>query len=1665
MTRTTSPLSHALTILLLACAASFATPRWAAPAQLQLENGSGTFSSADIADVNQDGIADLVIFNMDQGTLMLYPGTGADKAIPRRGVVIDSFIASLNPLKIADLDGDGLPDIVGYDQGMGNIYMWRQVPGGWERHTLNPVPIPATLGDFAVFSPDGGSQKQLAVAYRSFQYLYTLVMSPLPAAPYSNWSMTLLDSNNRRPNLTFIKAGTFYPSQAYQGSTLIYPKPVQIAIGAIGDATRLFYQELGQDTWKYAFPSHNIRGHCDMADMDLDSRQEILCLNNKDITGLMFINYDSINPGWSSIVYPQGHENIIPGNGSVWNMGLNSQGLPLLVLSQSGSGSLKNLVSLADPVKNADWNIASVGVNLVPVAHGDLQGKGSNDIVYKTLDNNSLGLPPNRLVVQWQTLPQTIGFGNMYRKIITNPAQGFTQEPAVLDVNADGKSELMIPADFTIGLFAWDSTNLVYDKMFNMEGSIVARSMRGTMGTDVVTSSHIGVFMYFNSLDSADDYGNPGVYCQDGGITYPNPIGAQLGVGIWNTVVHGAVTYDPNAGVLYECESPSPEIWNAYYWQHQMTGVPTQGNLVIADIDNDKTDEMMITTSTGYSWYWWSGTTWANGTANLGKNMAQLKFVDLDDNGTMDLVGVTKDDSLIVWLNVWNGLSRADGTAINHNTKISVEDMDGDGRLDIVGNSNGLSVWLNDGTTNVSTWSKTVIDPDYVDIGYIKVGDFNGDGRADIIAGKDGFNFLYMNRPNVYAPHFTSQGYQASVTENASVGTPVLTVAAIDSDAVPENRKLTYAILSGNDHNTFIIDALTGAISIHNGLNREAQASYHLQLQVSDNGLGINNVATSSVDITVSDVNDMPPVFQKNLDTLWLLENLATGTVVGTALASDGDIGDNALSRYDAIDGDGTDVFLVDPSSGNITLAKPLDRETKAQYTLRIKATNITSPYFADTMDYLIRILDVNDNAPVLRSNASAHWAVKEDLAGVVLGRLDTMASDADSGANATLRFQLLDPSAPFAIDSVTGRITSKATTDYETQSHWTIPVRVHDLGTPQLATTGSIYVDLLDSNEYAPHYTQDSLQVSISEKTGTETSFAQVTAHDSDATAQLSYRILSGSQGLFTIDAATGALSVSAPLPQNARPQALFAMPVEASDGLRKDTVLVQVSILDVNDSTPRFTDTTMSLSVLENTAAGTVLDTVTAVDGDGAGAGVLTWSIEDGNIDNTFAIDPSTGVLSIARAPDYEALASYRLIIQAQDNGTPTRRASKSLTVRIQDLNDVTPTFAKLADTTSIPENEAGLHSLGVFPATDIEAGMNGTVRYHIITGNESGRFTVDSLTGEVLARGPFDYESVATYALTLEAKDRGTPARSSTMSLDIRVLNRNDAPTSNAASLSLSLTKDSALVLAGLDTLFHDQDGDTLAYSLVLADTSALRVEVLPTRMLVLTALQGPATLTGSLVADDGHGGTVWLPLRLTVSSATASPSTPPLVLRTPSAVQLGSVGSVARIGNPQTFFADAQGGTLQFSWSLAHGEVAQASLDSLTGMLNLRSTGTAGTDTLTLVATDSQGDTSSLHVTVLGYNSTPVSGPAASVRSLGITAIERNHLLGFAEGMAGTLVQVDFIRVDGSIAATRLLPVGRDGTFACELPRERTSLVRVSDQGKSVVRFLGAMAGLE
>ncbi|XP_065710360.1 cadherin EGF LAG seven-pass G-type receptor 2 isoform X2 [Patagioenas fasciata] len=634
--------------------------------------------------------------------------------------------------------------------------------------------------------------------------------------------------------------------------------------------------------------------------------------------------------------------------------------------------------------------------------------------------------------------------------------------------------------------------------------------------------------------------------------------------------------------------------------------------------------------------------------------------------------------------------------------------------------------------------------------------------------------------PNT-APQFQPSSYQASVGENRPAGTPVTRVTAVDPDE-GEAGRLRYtmaALFDSRSDALFTIDPVTGAVTTAAPLDRESKSTHVFRVTALDHGTPRRS-AMATLTVTVSDANDHDPTFEQPEYRESVRENLEVGYEVLTVRATDGDAGPNANVLYRLLNAGGAnEVFEIDPRSGVIRTRGPVDREEVEAFELLVEATDQgqePGPRSA-TATVRIAVEDDNDNAPQF-SEKRYVAQVPEDVA-PNSAVLRVTATDRDKGSNALVHYSIVSGNTRghFYIDAQTGALDVVSPLDYEVSKEFTLRIRAQDGGRPPLSNiSGLVTVQVLDVNDNAPIFVSTPFQATVLENVPVGYSVIHIQAIDADSgdNSRLVYTLLETGAGFpFTINNSTGWIVVASELDREAVD--FYSFEVEAQDQGNPpmaSSASVSVTILDVNDNSPEFTQREYGARLNEDAAVGTSVLTVSAVDRDANS--VITYQISSGNTRNRFSITSQSGggLISLALPLDYKLERQYLLTIAASDG---TRQDTAQVVVNVTDANTHRPVFQSSHYTVNVNEDRPVGTTVVVISATDEDTGENARITY--LMEDSIPQFRIAAETGAVTTQMELDYEDQVSYTLAITARDNGIPQKSDTTYLEILVSDVND------------------------------------------------------------------------------------------------------------------------------------------------------------------------------------------------------------------------------------------------------------------------------------------------
>lgn len=700
-----------------------------------------------------------------------------------------------------------------------------------------------------------------------------------------------------------------------------------------------------------------------------------------------------------------------------------------------------------------------------------------------------------------------------------------------------------------------------------------------------------------------------------------------------------------------------------------------------------------------------------------------------DVDGNANVVDENAAAGTVVGITV----SASDADATNNTVTYSLVD-DAGGRFAI--DSNG-----------VITTTGVVIDRESAASLNITVRATSADGST-----ADSTHAIAVNDQNEFAvtAPVDVNGNVNAVDENAVAGTVVgITVNASDADAT--NNTVTYSLVD-DAGGRFTIDAAGVVTTTGVAIDREAESNLNITVRATS---ADGSTADTSFNIGINDVNEFAvtaPV-DVNADANVVNENAAAGTVVGiTVLSSDADATNNGVT-YSLVDNAGG-LLAIDAVTGVVTTTGVIDREAAANLNIVVRATS-TDGSTADTA-FTIGVNDVNEfavTAPI-DVDAAVNAVDENAVAGTVVG-ITALATDADATNNGVTYSLADDAGGLFAIDAVTGVITTTAPLDREAVANLNIVVRATSADGSTADTAFNIGIN--DVNEFAVTAPLDvNGNANVVDENAAAGTVVGITALASDADATnngVTYSLVDNAGGRLAIDAVTGVVTTTAVAIDRETTASLdIIVRATSADGSTADTAFT-IGVNDVNEfavTAPVDVDGAANV-VDENVAAGTIVGiTALASDADTTNNSV-TYSLLD-NAGGKFAIDATTGVVTTTGvAIDHEIDSSLNIIVRATSEDGSV--ADSSFEIGVNDLNEfsvITPVDADAA-ANAVDENAAVGTVVGI---TALASDADGEMITYSLLDDAGGLLTIDAITGVVTTTSALDREAIANLNITVRA-----------------------------------------------------------------------------------------------------------------------------------------------------------------------------------------------------------------------------------------------------------------------------------------------------------------------
>ncbi len=577
--------------------------------------------------------------------------------------------------------------------------------------------------------------------------------------------------------------------------------------------------------------------------------------------------------------------------------------------------------------------------------------------------------------------------------------------------------------------------------------------------------------------------------------------------------------------------------------------------------------------------------------------------------------------------------------------------------------------------------------------------------------------------------------------------------------------------------------------------------------------------------------------------------------------------------------------------------------------------------------------------APPVFGAASYAFSVAEDSeAGTQVG---TALATVTTGQPVTHALTAGNTDDAWTIDATTGELKLVGTLDYETTPSYTLTVTA-DAGEGGTATaTVAITVTNVDE---PPVFGAASYAFSVAEDVATATTLGTVTATDPEG-GQVIYDITAGNPGgVFVVDSLAGRIVVGARLDYETTSS--YTLTVRAQDPQRHAaTATVTITVTDVADAPAAPTGLAATPAATSLALAWDAVPDARRYRVDYRTSGAETWT--------TAARDVRTTTYTLA-----DLICGTATEVQVRAFGAvgnaPAAWSAPSTTLATATRACPPPAFGETAYAFSVAENSATGTAVGTVSATTTGAGP---VTYALTAGTDAGALALDASTGALTVTGALDYETTASYPLTVTASD---PAGgTSTAAVTVTVTDVDEPPAFGAADYAFSVAEDAAVGAAVGTVAATDPEDGAVTYAITAGnEAGAFAIDAGSGALTVAAALDYETAddYTLTVTASDAQGHTATADIAITVTDV----AYPPGFAATSHAWSVAEDAAVgAALGTVSA--TDPEGGAVSYAIT-AGNDAGHVAIDASSGALTVAAAldyETAPSYSLTVQASSSGG----------------------------------------------------------------------------------------------------------
>ena len=497
-----------------------------------------------------------------------------------------------------------------------------------------------------------------------------------------------------------------------------------------------------------------------------------------------------------------------------------------------------------------------------------------------------------------------------------------------------------------------------------------------------------------------------------------------------------------------------------------------------------------------------------------------------------------------------------------------------------------------------------------------------------------------------------------------------------------------------------------------------------------------------------------PPRFALNKFTFNIDENNNPNNALGVCKAISLDTITYSIER-----GNDLKIFEIDAKTGSIRSTSSLDAEKQVQYTIYIRATDLSERFAEASVE--VNVQNVNDNKPFFKAAVkNVIEAVISRTLAVGLPIVDVQGVDDDVGDTLLYKINSAPARAYFHIDinGVIRSLTLLKSLSLDTNINEFEVLAIDSQGSTSNAQVRIVLVNYRSGGTIVRNVGEMH-----------QPSYGEIIKDLGNQYPRASFKIVSPVFNPFVIDENTGHIGLKEILDYEKTKQYTIIVE-ERNTQIEYEYVNynVRIQVVDFNDNAPKFNMSSFLGKVNKNAQPGTTVIKLTANDEDSGDAGIFAFEITSENV--PFSIDPVSS--EIKTTSFYLTENWYNITVIASDKGQPSL-SSSPVSIFIM-TGENPPEFKKNLYQFTVNENSNAGYVLGVVAARSL-SGI--TIQYSIEGGDVDNIFVINA-QGEILLQGALDFESGdSSYSLTVQATEISSKPLKSITNVIIQVINVND------------------------------------------------------------------------------------------------------------------------------------------------------------------------------------------------------------------------------------------------------------------------------------------------